>query len=49
MVSHRPYWPALPIEAAVAEIGDGAGCHYDQAACKAAISLICEQGFAFSQ
>jgi PAS domain S-box-containing protein/putative nucleotidyltransferase with HDIG domain len=48
MVSHRPYRPGLPVEAAVAELEGGAGVRYEAAACEAAISLICRQGFSFS-
>jgi hypothetical protein len=33
---------------AVAELERGAGCRFHEAACKAAISLICEQGFMFT-
>jgi PAS domain S-box-containing protein/putative nucleotidyltransferase with HDIG domain len=49
MISHRPYRPALPIEAAVTELEDGAGTRYQASACRAAISLLCEQGFTFAQ
>jgi putative nucleotidyltransferase with HDIG domain len=49
MISHRPYRPALPIGAAVAELEDGAGVRYEAGACQAAISLICEQGFTFGE
>ncbi len=49
MVSHRPYRAALPLEAAMAEIADGAGSRYDAAACEAALRLFREQGFAFSE
>ena len=49
MISHRPYRAALPLEAAMAEIEDGAGVRYDAAACKAATRLFHEQGFAFSE
>ena len=49
MISHRPYRPALPIEAAVTELEDGAGSRYEAPSCRAAISLLCEQGFAFTQ
>ena len=45
MISHRPYRPGLPIEAAVAELGAGAGLRYEASACEAAISLISADGF----
>jgi PAS domain S-box-containing protein/putative nucleotidyltransferase with HDIG domain len=48
MVSHRPYRAALPPGAAVGELEKGAGCRYDEAVCRIAISLICEQGFTFT-
>jgi HD-GYP domain-containing protein (c-di-GMP phosphodiesterase class II) len=49
MISHRPYRPALPIEAAMSEIEDGAGTRYDAAACETAVSLIRERGFTFTK
>ena len=49
MISHRPYRPGLPLEAAVEELNGGAGVRYESSACAAAISLLCHQGFAFSQ
>jgi PAS domain S-box-containing protein/putative nucleotidyltransferase with HDIG domain len=49
MVSHRPYRPALPVEAALAEVTDGAATRYDAAVCAAAVSLITERRFDFSQ
>jgi HD-GYP domain-containing protein (c-di-GMP phosphodiesterase class II) len=49
MISHRPYRAALPLEEAMAEIEDGAGSRYDASACEAAIRLLREQGFAFSE
>jgi HD-GYP domain-containing protein (c-di-GMP phosphodiesterase class II) len=49
MISHRPYRAALPLEAAMAELEDGAGRRYDAAACDAAIRLFHEQGFALSE
>jgi PAS domain S-box-containing protein/putative nucleotidyltransferase with HDIG domain len=48
MLSHRPYRPALPPEAALAEIEDGSGTRYDAEACAACIRLIREQGFRLS-
>jgi PAS domain S-box-containing protein len=49
MVSHRPYRPALPLDAAMAELEGGAGSRYDAAACSAAIALFREQGFTFAE
>ena len=49
MISHRPYRAALPLEAAMAELEDGAGSRYDAAACEAAIRLFREQGFTFTE
>ena len=47
MASHRPYRPALGVEAALAEIRAGAGRTYD-----ADVAAACERvfagGFAFS-
>lgn len=48
MMSHRPYRPALGIEAALAEIERGAGRLYDAEVCKACVALFREQGFKFS-
>lgn len=49
MISHRPYRPALSIDAAVAELREGAGRRYDAAACEMAIRLIREKGFSFAE
>ena len=48
IVSHRPYRPALGIDAALAEIERGAGRLYDAEACKACVALFREGGFEFS-
>jgi PAS domain S-box-containing protein/putative nucleotidyltransferase with HDIG domain len=48
MVSHRPYRPALPLEQVVAELEEGAGRRYERAACEAAISLVADDRFMFS-
>jgi PAS domain S-box-containing protein/putative nucleotidyltransferase with HDIG domain len=40
MTSHRPYRPALPVEAAIAELEAGAGTRYEEAACRSAIRLV---------
>jgi HD-GYP domain-containing protein (c-di-GMP phosphodiesterase class II) len=47
MVSHRPYRPALPYEAAADELRGGAGLRYDSGSVAARRHLI-ENGFAFS-
>jgi PAS domain S-box-containing protein/putative nucleotidyltransferase with HDIG domain len=48
MMSHRPYRPALGIEAAMAEIERGAGSHYDAEVSKVCVALFREGGFEFS-
>ena len=48
MASHRPYRPALGIEAALAEIREGAGRLYD-ADVAAACARVFAAGFAFSE
>jgi len=40
MASHRPYRAGLGIEAAAAEIRDGAGTRYDPDVAKACLSLL---------
>lgn len=49
MSSHRPYRPALGIEAALEEIDDGAGIRYDQSVVEACTKLFESEGFAFSE
>ena len=49
MLSHRPYRPALPPEAALAEIEDGSGTRYDAGVCAACLRLFREQDFAFGE
>jgi PAS domain S-box-containing protein/putative nucleotidyltransferase with HDIG domain len=49
MISHRPYRAALAVAEAVAELEDGAGGRYERPACRAAVSLVREQGFTFSE
>jgi PAS domain S-box-containing protein/putative nucleotidyltransferase with HDIG domain len=49
MISHRPYRAALPLDAAIAELGDGAGSRYEAVACEAAVWLFREQGFTFAE
>ena len=48
MLSHRPYRPALPPEAALAEIEDGSGTRYDADACAACLRLFRERRFSLS-
>ncbi len=48
MISHRPYRPALPLDAAMAELEGGAGSRYDADACEAAVALFREHRFEFS-
>jgi HD-GYP domain-containing protein (c-di-GMP phosphodiesterase class II) len=45
MASHRPYRPALGMEAALAEIESGRGTLYDAAAVDACVAVIREGGF----
>jgi len=45
MMSHRPYRPALGVEAALAEIERGAGQQYDTAVVNACVSIFRDQGF----
>ena len=49
MVSHRPYRPAQPLEAALAEIEKGSGRLYDTAVCAACLRLMREGRFAFEE
>ncbi len=48
MTSHRPYRPALGIEAALSEIESGRGIKFDPAVVDLCISLFREEGFAFA-
>lgn len=48
MASHRPYRAALGIDAALAEINQGRGVLYDNAAVDACVKLFREQRFAFA-
>jgi len=45
--SHRPYRPALGIDAALGEISRGRGTHYDSRAVDACLALFREQGYIF--
>ncbi len=47
MASHRPYRPALGMDAAVAVIGAGRGTLYDVAVADTCVALITKQGFRF--
>lgn len=47
MTSHRPYRPALGIDAALAEIASGRGVKYDAAVVDTCISLFRREGFVF--
>jgi HD-GYP domain-containing protein (c-di-GMP phosphodiesterase class II) len=49
MISYRPYRAALSLDAAMAELADGAGSRYDAGACEAATRLFREEGFALTQ
>jgi PAS domain S-box-containing protein/putative nucleotidyltransferase with HDIG domain len=49
MSSHRPYRPALGIEAAFAEVESQKGTLYDSAVVDACVVLFREQGFGFSR
>jgi HD-GYP domain-containing protein (c-di-GMP phosphodiesterase class II) len=48
MSSHRPYRPALGMEAALAEIREGTGARYDAEAAAACLRLVEAKGFEFS-
>jgi HD-GYP domain-containing protein (c-di-GMP phosphodiesterase class II) len=45
MASHRPYRPALGIDAALAEIEKNKGTHYDNAVVDACLRLFREKGY----
>ena len=48
MTSHRPYRPALGIDAALAEILSGRGTKYDPVIVDFCVKLFREEGFAFA-
>ena len=48
MLSHRPYRAALPLDAAMAEVEQGAGVRYDAEVSAACLRLFREQEFTFS-
>ena len=47
MASHRPYRPALGVDAALEEIGDQRGTLYDPSVVDACVRIFREQGFSF--
>jgi PAS domain S-box-containing protein len=49
MASHRPYRPALGIDAALDEVGAGAGIGYDADVVAACVRLFRDQGFALEE
>jgi PAS domain S-box-containing protein/putative nucleotidyltransferase with HDIG domain len=48
MSSHRPYRPALGMDAALEEVRRGAGCDYDPEVAAACLRVVEEHGFAFT-
>ncbi len=46
MASHRPYRPGLGLDAALSEITDKRGIHFDSAVVDACLKIIHEQGYA---
>jgi HD-GYP domain-containing protein (c-di-GMP phosphodiesterase class II) len=49
MASHRPYRPALGLDAALAEIENNKGTLYDAVAVDACLRLFREKGFQFEE
>jgi PAS domain S-box-containing protein/putative nucleotidyltransferase with HDIG domain len=49
MMSHRPYRPGLGVDAAMAEIEQGAGTLYDAGMVESCLRIFRENGFAFSE
>lgn len=47
MASHRPYRPALGIDAALAEIGEHRGKRYDPDAVQVCLELFEKDGYRF--
>ena len=45
MSSHRPYRPALELEAAIKEVESGSGTLYDPEVCDACLRLFRERGY----
>jgi HD-GYP domain-containing protein (c-di-GMP phosphodiesterase class II) len=48
MSSHRPYRPALGVEAALAEISRGRGSAYDPAVADACLNLFRNKGYSLA-
>lgn len=48
MTSHRPYRPALGVDAALKEIESGRGTKYDERVVDICVSLFRYEGFSFS-
>jgi HD-GYP domain-containing protein (c-di-GMP phosphodiesterase class II) len=48
MSTHRPYRPALSIRAALTEVSENKGNHYNPAAVDACMALFNEDGFEFN-
>ena len=49
MCSHRPHRPARGVDAALAEIANGAGTRYDPLVCDACVRVFRERGFEFTE
>lgn len=49
MASHRPYRPALGLDAALEEVEKGKGRHYDSAVVEALVRLVKERGYTLPQ
>ncbi len=49
MSSHRPYRPAIGLEAALEEIEEGRGLRYDERAADACLRVFREERFAFTE
>jgi HD-GYP domain-containing protein (c-di-GMP phosphodiesterase class II) len=49
MSAHRPYRPALGIDAAIAETEAGRGTRYDVGAVDTCVRLLRHEGFSFAQ
>jgi len=45
MCSHRPYRESLGLEAALGEISNGRGSHFDAAVVDACLAVFREQGY----
>ena len=49
MISHRPYRPGLGVDAALAEIEQGAGTLYDARVAESCLRIFRDEGFEFSE